>query len=140
VVSLVSLSPVPPPPPTPCTQNPRVVVSVGGQSNPVQTGLLSYLGPALTGFLFPSSGDSSGGFSVAFTGTNLGGPTSNVTLYFSRPPSTARYACVVVVRVGLWRSLLPPLLRCAHRVARRSVACTCTPCCLLWLLGAGSQP
>ncbi len=75
-----------------------MIVSVGGQSNAVTTGILGYFAPSLSGFLFPSSGDSSGGYVVGFSGRNLGPATANITLYFTRASSPpVSYPCVVLV-------------------------------------------
>jgi hypothetical protein len=73
--------------------SPRLVVTVADLSNEVQTGLLAYLPPSLSGFLEPNKGDSSGGYSVVFTGSNFGPPSSVLTLYFNH--AGARYPCVV---------------------------------------------
>ena len=91
-------------------QDPHVIVSVGGQSNAVTTGILGYFAPSLSGFLLPSSGDSSGGYVVGFSGRNLGPATASLTLLLGGFP------CVSTVRDG---SLPPhPLLRPRARLNR----------------------
>jgi hypothetical protein len=71
--------------------NPPLVVTVDGQSNAVTTGLVGYYPPALSGFVFPANGDSSGGSIVTFTGTNLGPTTSLLVV------SMGFFPCVVAV-------------------------------------------
>jgi hypothetical protein len=75
-------------------QSPKLVVTVGAQSNVVQDGLVAYFPPSLSGFLYPSSGDSSGGYAVAFTGSNLGPSTAHLVLHFGG------FQCVAAVRSG----------------------------------------
>jgi hypothetical protein len=77
-------------------QAPPVVVAVSGQVNAQQVGLFGYLAPALTGFLFPGCGDSSGGFVVAFTGRNFGPAAANLTLFLNRASGSERFPCAVV--------------------------------------------
>ncbi len=74
---------------------PRLAISVGGQSNVVQTGLVAYMPPRLTSFLTPPSRGSEGGIVAFFTGANLGPATANLTVYFNRVDAPVRYACNV---------------------------------------------
>jgi hypothetical protein len=97
---------------------PHLVVHVDGQVNAVQVGLVAYYPPTLTGFLFPATGDTSGGYLVAFAGANLGPATSALTLLFGDyrcpvavhthvsgvcvvGPGAGRGLAVVVARVGV---------------------------------------
>ncbi len=73
--------------------SPRLAVFVADLSNEEQTGLVAYLPPTLSGFLEPNHGDSSGGYSVVFTGANFGPASSLLTLYFNH--AGRRYPCVV---------------------------------------------
>jgi hypothetical protein len=71
--------------------NPALVVTVAGQSNAVSRGLVGYFPPALSGFVFPSNADASGGAVVAFVGRDLGPPVADLVLLLGDSP------CVVVM-------------------------------------------
>jgi hypothetical protein len=82
-------------------QAPRLVVSVAGQVNAEQRGFVTYEPPTLTGYLYPSTGDSEGGTLVMFSGRNLGPPTSPLQLRFlsaAVSATTPAMYCNVTVR------------------------------------------
>lgn len=57
--------------------------------------VLAYSAPSLSEALIPASGDSSGGYLVAFAGDNFGPPAAPLALLFSNPATGARYPCNV---------------------------------------------
>ena len=73
----------------------NMAVSVMGQSNAGQRGVLQYAPPQLTDELYPYNCDSAGGCEVAFSGTNFGHTGTPLQLLFVRS-SQVSYPCVVV--------------------------------------------
>lgn len=96
-------------------------VSVSGQVNSATLGFVTYAPPTLSA-VWPNTSDTAGGAVLSFTGSDLGPPSSPLSINISRPSTSTIVQCVVQVpaRPLCARVRLCALMCCVQRTFAQS--------------------